>query len=74
VDSNALIDHKKESRKCWEVTAAWRNGIASDYESGDCRFDPCGGHWEIDGVDPTVFTRCESDSWSGGPRFDSCAG
>ena len=24
--------------------AAWRNGIASDYESGDCRFDPCGGH------------------------------
>ena len=24
-------------------TAAWRNGIASDYESGDCRFDPCGG-------------------------------
>ena len=25
-------------------TAAWRNGIASDYESGDCRFDPCGGH------------------------------
>ena len=27
---------------CFE--AAWRNGIASDYESGDCRFDPCGGH------------------------------
>ena len=26
------------------ATAAWRNGIASDYESGDCRFDPCGGH------------------------------
>ena len=26
------------------TTAAWRNGIASDYESGDCRFDPCGGH------------------------------
>ena len=26
------------------VMAAWRNGIASDYESGDCRFDPCGGH------------------------------
>ena len=25
--------------------AAWRNGIASDYESGDCRFDPCGGHY-----------------------------
>jgi hypothetical protein len=24
--------------------AAWRNGIASDYESGDCRFDPCCGH------------------------------
>ena len=24
--------------------AAWRNGNASDYESGDCRFDPCGGH------------------------------
>ena len=28
--------------------AAWRNGIASDYDSslvsGDCRFDPCGGH------------------------------
>ena len=28
--------------------AAWRNGIASDYDygvdkSGDCRFDPCGG-------------------------------
>lgn len=27
------------------VSAAWRNGIASDYESGDCRFDPCGGHF-----------------------------
>ena len=27
------------------TTAAWRNGIASDYESGDCRFDPCGGHY-----------------------------
>ena len=27
------------------LTAAWRNGIASDYESGDCRFDPCGGHY-----------------------------
>jgi hypothetical protein len=38
-----------------ESSAAWRNGIASDYdydsqglnipvESGDCRFDPCGGH------------------------------
>ena len=26
------------------IMAAWRNGIASDYESGDCRFDPCGGH------------------------------
>ena len=32
--------------------AAWRNGIASDYDrvkatfvSGDCRFDPCGGHF-----------------------------
>ena len=25
------------------IMAAWRNGIASDYESGDCRFDPCGG-------------------------------
>ncbi|KAI8969368.1 hypothetical protein BD414DRAFT_503580 [Trametes punicea] len=25
--------------------AAWRNGNASDYESGDCRFDPCGGHF-----------------------------
>ena len=24
--------------------AVWRNGIASDYESGDCRFDPCDGH------------------------------
>ena len=28
-----------------QVVAAWRNGIASDYESGDCRFDPCGGHY-----------------------------
>jgi hypothetical protein len=31
--------------------AAWRNGIASDYdlvvESGDCRFDPCGGHFYV---------------------------
>ena len=31
------------------VQAAWRNGIASDYDlqvsvSGDFRFDPCGGH------------------------------
>jgi hypothetical protein len=28
--------------------AAWRNGIASDYDwmvSGDCRFDPCRGHF-----------------------------
>ena len=30
--------------------AAWRNGIASDYESGDCRFDPCGGQEIIFGV------------------------
>ena len=29
--------------KCESIKAAWRNGIASDYESGDCRFDPCGG-------------------------------
>ncbi|THU85961.1 hypothetical protein K435DRAFT_868752 [Dendrothele bispora CBS 962.96] len=26
------------------IVAAWRNGIASNYELGDCRFDPCGGH------------------------------
>ena len=31
-----------------EFKAAWRNGIASDYESGDCRFDPCGGHYVFD--------------------------
>ena len=34
------------------IKAVWRNGIASDYESGDCRFDPCDGHkilhlWEV---------------------------
>src|SRR6267142_2591820 len=32
-------------KACFPFKAAWRNGIASDYESGDCRFDPCGGHF-----------------------------
>src|SRR6266702_6247093 len=32
------------TKYCCVCGAAWRNGIASDYESGDCRFDPCGGH------------------------------
>ncbi|KAJ6139211.1 hypothetical protein N7471_005697 [Penicillium samsonianum] len=28
-----------------EITAAgWPNGKALDYESRDCRFDPCVGH------------------------------
>ena len=32
----------------FRVAAVWRNGIASDYDSvrsGDCRFDPCLGHY-----------------------------
>ncbi|ELU44926.1 hypothetical protein AG1IA_01049 [Rhizoctonia solani AG-1 IA] len=32
------------------AVAAWRNGIASDYDlyqSGDCRFEPCGGHFDV---------------------------
>ena len=40
-------------------TAAWRNGIASDYESGDCRFDPCGGHlfaFFLNGVEELTFS------------------
>ena len=36
--------------------AAWRNGIASDYESGDCRFDPCGGHLVF-----SIFLFCRND-------------
>ena len=36
-----------EGKRRRNKVAAWRNGIASDYESGDCRFDPCGGHNSI---------------------------
>lgn len=34
------LDARLDSR----CMAVWRNGNASDYESGDCRFDPCLGH------------------------------
>ncbi|KAJ3540770.1 hypothetical protein NMY22_g4156 [Coprinellus aureogranulatus] len=38
------IERRGWSEFVTKPQAAWRNGIASDYESGDCRFDPCGGH------------------------------
>ena len=28
-----------------QLLAAWCNSNASDYESGECRFDPCGNHF-----------------------------
>ena len=33
----------KRVRERWynNVKGLWRNGNASDYESEDCRFDPC---------------------------------
>jgi hypothetical protein len=34
------------SRQEPPVMAAWPNGKALDYESRDCRFDPCRGHSE----------------------------
>jgi hypothetical protein len=41
------------------IMAAWRNGIASDYDlsvaSGDCRFDPCGGHFDLHAVTSFFF-------------------
>ncbi|KAJ5479565.1 hypothetical protein N7530_005074 [Penicillium desertorum] len=43
------IDHKCQlhplkSNKSTLQQAGWPNGKALDYESRDCRFDPCVGH------------------------------
>lgn len=35
VSKRVLVNHQM---------ACWPNGKASDYESGDCRFEPCVGH------------------------------
>jgi hypothetical protein len=40
------IDQKEKSNQSnsRENVACWPNGKALDYESRDCRFDPCVGH------------------------------
>ena len=35
----------------------WPNGKASDYESGDCRFDPCVDHYHF------FFFFADPDRW-----------
>ena len=38
----AAVKQKRErGRKYIDRKGLWRNGNASDYESEDCRFDPC---------------------------------
>ena len=38
----ATVEQKRErGNKGMDRKGLWRNGNASDYESEDCRFDPC---------------------------------
>ena len=38
----ATVEQKRErGNKGIDRKGLWRNGNASDYESEDCRFDPC---------------------------------
>ena len=37
----AVKQKRERGRKYIDRKGLWRNGNASDYESEDCRFDPC---------------------------------
>jgi hypothetical protein len=34
----------EQTKNCFINKGAWPNGKALDYESRDCRFDPCRAH------------------------------
>ena len=43
--ASSILWPGSSTAKWSSVTAGWPNGKALDYESRDCRFDPCVGHF-----------------------------
>ncbi|KAH8587690.1 hypothetical protein B0O99DRAFT_732981 [Bisporella sp. PMI_857] len=41
--STYVAKYETQNSDMQQSMACWPNGKASDYESGDCRFDPCAG-------------------------------